>query len=52
MPMLYFYSIIYIERNQFTMNIEKQLQKDGIYITEKIGTEIVLKITNNISNHL
>lgn len=31
------------------MNIEKELQKDGIIVTEKIDTEIILKITKNIS---
>ena len=34
------------------MNVEKQLQKDGIFIKEKIGTEVVLKITNSISKKI
>ena len=34
------------------MNIEKQLQKDGIFIKEKIDTEIVLKITDSISKKI
>ena len=34
------------------MNIEKQLQKDGIIVTEKVPTDIVLNITNNISQKI
>lgn len=34
------------------MNIEKQLQKDGIVATEKIDTETVLNITNSISKKI
>ena len=34
------------------MNIEKQLQKDGIIVTEKVPTDIVLNITNNISKKI
>ena len=34
------------------MNIEKQLQRDGIIPIEKIDTEIVLSITNNISQKI
>ena len=34
------------------MNIEKQLQKDGIIVTEKVSTEIVLNITNNIAQKI
>ena len=34
------------------MNIEKQLQKDGIIIKEKIDTEIILNITNSISKKI
>ena len=34
------------------MNIEKQLQDDGINVIEKIDTEIVLKITQNISKRI
>lgn len=34
------------------MNIEKNLQKDGIIVTEKVDTETVLAITNSISNKL
>ena len=31
------------------MNIEKDLVKDGIIVTEKIDTDIILKITKSIS---
>ena len=34
------------------MNIEKQLQKDGIIVTEKVPTDIVLNITNSISQKI
>ena len=34
------------------MNIEKRLQKDGIIVTEKVPTDIVLNITNNISKKI
>ena len=34
------------------MNIEKSLQKDGIIVTEKVPTDIVLNITNNISKKI
>ena len=34
------------------MNIEKDLQKDGIIVTEKVDTETVLTITKNISNKI
>ena len=34
------------------MNIEKQLQKDGIIVTEQVPTEIILRITNNISQKI
>ena len=34
------------------MNIEKKLQKDGIIVTEKVPTEVVLVITNNISKKI
>ena len=34
------------------MNIEKRLQKDGIIVTEKVPTDIVLNITNNISQKI
>lgn len=34
------------------MNIEKELQDDGIIVTEKIATETVLKITQNISKKI
>ena len=33
-------------------NIEKELQSDGIIVTEKINTETILKITNNISKKI
>ena len=44
------YSIMIYERILQFMNVEKQLQKDGIIIKEKINTAIILKIANNISN--
>ena len=31
------------------MNIEKDLVKDGIIVTEKIDTDIILKITKSFS---
>lgn len=34
------------------MNIEKSLQKDGIIVTEKVPTDIVLNITNSISKKI
>ena len=34
------------------MNIEKELQDDGIIVTEKIDTETVLKITKSISDRI
>jgi hypothetical protein len=34
------------------MNVEKNLLKDGIIVTEKIDTETVLNITNSISKKL
>lgn len=34
------------------MNIEKDLQNDGIFVTEKIDTETILNITNNISKKI
>ena len=34
------------------MNIEKSLQKDGIIVTEKVPTDIILNITNNISQKI
>ena len=33
-------------------NIEKELQNDGIFVTEKIDTNLVLKITKNISKKI
>ena len=34
------------------MNIEKDLQKDGIIITEKVNTDTILNITNSIANKI
>ena len=34
------------------MNIEKDLVKDGIIVTEKIDTDIILKITKSISKKI
>lgn len=34
------------------MNVEKELQEDGIIVTEKIDTEVVLKITQGISKKI
>ena len=34
------------------MNLEKDLQKDGILVTEKIDTDIVLRITQNVSEKI
>ena len=34
------------------MNIEKDLVKDGIIVTEKIDTDIILNITQNISKKI
>ena len=34
------------------MNIEKDLVKDGIIVTEKIDTDTVLTITKNISQKI
>lgn len=34
------------------MNVEKDLVKDGIIVTEKVDTEIILKITKSISNKI
>ena len=35
----------------FFMNVEKNLLKDGIIVTEKVDTETILNITNNISKN-
>ena len=34
------------------MNIEKDLVKDGIIVTEKIDTDVILKITKSISKKI
>ena len=34
------------------MNIEKDLQKDGIIITEKVNTDTILLITNSIARKI
>ena len=34
------------------MNIEKNLIKDGIIVTEKIDTETILNITNSIAKKI
>ena len=34
------------------MNIEKELQSDGIIVKEQISTETVLKITNSIAKKI
>lgn len=34
------------------MNIEKNLLKDGIIVTEKIDTDTILKITNSIAKKI
>ena len=34
------------------MNIEKDLQKDGIIVTEKVDTDTILKITKNIAEKI
>ncbi len=34
------------------MNIEKKLKSNGIQVTEKIDTELILKITKNIANKI
>lgn len=34
------------------MNIQKSLLKDGIIVTEKVDTETILNITNNISKKI
>jgi hypothetical protein len=36
----------------FFMNVEKNLLKDGIIVTEKVDTETILNITNNISKKI
>lgn len=36
----------------FFMNIEKNLLKDGIVVTEKIDTDTILNITHNISKKI
>ena len=40
------------ERNELFMNIEKNLLKDGIIVTEKIDTETILNITNKIAQKI
>ena len=34
------------------MHVEKNLLKDGIIVTEKVDTETILNITNNISKKI